>query len=206
MGRNDSLYRAKVRPVRVVHWRRSSGAGEEGGVLVSPSRFFPPLARQAGPQTQMIGRPFCEGYPTWVKLNVAGPLPAARPYVPRNRRLVAITHTFRHIFWPQLATTSDRQPVVRFGESHCDAMVSTISDKCPQVSSQNQRVGGSIPSRRKRCRSQACKVAAFLLEGRCPHFLTRNNQGHLYGSNRASGMTRHLLARRSCRSWSSALE
>jgi len=38
--------------------------------------------------------------------------------------------------------------VVRITESGCGAMVSTTSDNCPQLSTQNKRVGGSSPSRR----------------------------------------------------------
>jgi hypothetical protein len=46
-------------------------------------------------------------------------------------------------------------------------MVSTTYDNVPQLSSQNQRVGGSSPSRRTKCRSQTCGVAVFL-PGRPP--------------------------------------
>jgi hypothetical protein len=57
-------------------------------------------------------------------------------------------HTFRHIFQPQTATTDDRRPLVKERGSRCDAMVSTANCNCPQLGSPNQRVGGSIPSRR----------------------------------------------------------
>ena len=79
--------------------------------------------------------------------NEGGLLPAPRrPDTPvAVRFLVAITHTFRHIFWPQLATTSNKFPVVRNRRSRCSAMVSTTSDSCRQVSSPNQRVRGSSP-------------------------------------------------------------
>lgn len=60
----------------------------------------------------------------------------------------AITHIFRHIFWPQVATTNHKFPMVRNCRSRCGAMVSMANGNYPQLSSPNQRVGGSSPSRR----------------------------------------------------------
>ena len=55
-------------------------------------------------------------------------------------------------FSPHLLTTNnDNCPQLSSGEnrgSRCGAMVSTTYDSWAQMSSQNQRVGGSIPSRR----------------------------------------------------------
>ena len=65
-----------------------------------------------------------------------------------GERLVAITHTFRHIYGPQLLTTNHNLPIVRNTGSRYVAIIFTTFDNFPQLSSPNQRVGGSIPSRR----------------------------------------------------------
>jgi len=92
-------------------------------------------------------QPAQQGSSEQVTPNDAGPLPSreAPRYPVAVRCPVAITHTFRHIFWPQLATTNHKLPMVRNRRSRCGAMVSTTCHNFPQVSSQNQRVRGSSP-------------------------------------------------------------
>jgi len=52
-----------------------------------------------------------------------------RPWSHRHSDGVAITHTFRHIFWLRLATTNHKLPMVRNRRSRCGAMVSTTCHK-----------------------------------------------------------------------------
>jgi hypothetical protein len=77
-------------------------------------------------------RAFCAGSGRTHNPSVFGPSPMrlcqqySSPVAVRC--LVAITHTFRHIFWPQPATTSHKFPMVRNRRSRCGAMVSTTID------------------------------------------------------------------------------
>jgi hypothetical protein len=67
-------------------------------------------------------------------------------------------------FSPHLLTTSnDNCPQMSGGENlgfRCGAMVSTTNGNYPQLSSPNQRVGGSIPSRRTISAGHPCRSGA----------------------------------------------
>ena len=81
----------------------------------------------------------------------AGRLPAVR--LPRSpcQACRAFRRDHTHFSPHLLTTTNDNCPQLFSGEDRgfpCGAMVFTSNDNCPQLSSQNQRVGGSIPSRR----------------------------------------------------------
>jgi hypothetical protein len=83
----------------------------------SPGEKSSAPARHDGSRTRMV-QPAQQRSSEQVTPNDAGPLPSREaPRYPVGVRCpVAITHTFRHIFWPQLATTSHNQPQAPHGE------------------------------------------------------------------------------------------
>jgi hypothetical protein len=118
----------------------------------SPSRHRPAsqegFAPEGGSRKRRVSGAHTSGTPNFVAGALGHPQPGDCTLPLSGERLIAITLIFRHIFWRQTTTTVRRQPVVKLTESRCGAKVSTTNDNCPQLSTQNQRVGGSIPSRR----------------------------------------------------------
>jgi hypothetical protein len=146
-----------------------SSAGDEGRVLFPTSGWLAGCARcrSAGPQGLVMRtrRATRESSPVrWAASSGETPT-----YPCQASGWSSRTHTFA----TSLDDKHDNCPQMPSGEnpgSRCGAMVSTTCDTWSQMSSQNQRVGGLIPSRRIKHASGACKMAVLLRGGTPPTF------------------------------------